>query len=235
MFSRATVTAPRDRPADSYSTSTWTTQARTAGKPCRTLPKRGLLNDLAIETTTERERLEALSVLERETLTSLRRIIRAVSLYNRQLLKGYGLTAPQLTCLRHLGRHGERTAGQIARGIAVSQATVTGILTRLEREELIARRRGEKDRRKVLVALTDKGREVATSVPLPLQERFVRGLSEISDFRRQRIRAALGDIVGLMEATRVDAAPVLSSGASIEEDELKHAGAGGPAKPRGGQ
>ena len=198
---------------------------KAAGSLFRSLPKRGPLNELAIEMTTEEECLEALSLLERETLTSLRRIIRAVSLYNRQLLKSYGLTAPQLTCLRHLGRHGERTAGEIARGIAVSQATVTGILTRLERDGLIARRRGEKDRRKVLVVLTAKGREVATSVPLPLQERFVRGLSEISEFRRQRIRAALGDIVGLMEATRVGAAPVLSSGVSIEEDELKHAAA----------
>jgi DNA-binding MarR family transcriptional regulator len=177
------------------------------------------LHELDTELATEGERLAALSPLERDTLTSLRRIIRAVSLYNRQLLKGYGLSAPQLTCLRHLGRHGQRTAGQLARGIAVSQATVTGIVDRLERGGLVARRRSEVDRRIVIVELTPRGREVATSVPQPLQERFVRGLSEVSEFRRQRIDAALKDIVGLMEATRVDAAPVLASGVSIDEDE----------------
>jgi DNA-binding MarR family transcriptional regulator len=175
---------------------------------------------IAPELITHAERLEALSPLERDTLTSLRRIIRAVSLYNRQLLKSYGLSAPQLTCLRHLGRQGERTAGQIARGIAVSQATVTGIVDRLEKSGLVGRRRSEKDRRIVHVELTARGREVATSVPLPLQERFVRGLSEVSEFRRQRIDAALKDIVNLMEATRVDASPLLASGVSIDEDEL---------------
>lgn len=160
---------------------------------------------------------ETLSTFERDILTSLRRIIRAVSLYSRQLLSRYELTAPQLTCLRHLLRHGPRAAGDLARGVSLSQATVTGILDRLERGGLVERRRSTVDRRRVEVFLTDAGRELATSVPQPLQERFARRLAQLPERRRKRIDRVLKEIVELMEATQVDAAPVLATEASMDE------------------
>lgn len=160
---------------------------------------------------------ETLTSFEQDILTSLRRIIRAVSLYSRQLLLRYDLTAPQLTCLRHLIRQGPRSAGELAAGISLSQATITGILDRLERKGLVERQRSREDRRRVLVALTPAGRDLATSVPLPLQERFARRLARLPESRRQHIDSALKEVVDLMEATRVDAAPVLASESSMAE------------------
>lgn len=161
---------------------------------------------------------ETLTSFEQDILTSLRRIIRAVSLYSRQLLLHYNLTAPQLACLRHLIRHGPRSAGELAAGISLSQATVSGILDRLEKKGLVERHRSEEDRRRVVVALTTAGRELATSVPLPLQERFARRLARLPESRRQHIDSALKEVVELMEATRVDAAPVLASEPSIADE-----------------
>lgn len=161
---------------------------------------------------------DTLTSFEQDILTSLRRIIRAVSLYSRQLLLRYDLTAPQLTCLRHLIRHGPRSAGGLAAGISLSQATLSGILARLEKKGLVERHRGEQDRRRVVVALTPAGRELATSVPQPLQERFARRLAQLPESRRQRIDSALKEVVELMEATRVDAAPVLAPEASMDEE-----------------
>lgn len=161
---------------------------------------------------------ETLTSFEQDILTSLRRIIRAVSLYSRQLLVRHNLTAPQLACLRHLIRHGPRSAGELAAGISLSQATVTGILDRLEKKGLVERHRSEEDRRRVVVALTPAGRELATSVPLPLQERFARRLARLPESRRQHIDSALREVVELMEATRVDAAPVLASETSITDE-----------------
>lgn len=179
---------------------------------------------------TLRER-ETLTSFEQEILTSLRRIIRAVSLYSRQLLIRHDLTAPQLTCLRHLLRHGSRSAGELAAGISLSQPTVTGILDRLERKGLVERRRSAEDRRRVVVALTPAGRELATSVPMPLQERFARGLALLPESRRQHIDSALKEVVELMEATRVDAAPVLAAEASMSDEA--EPGAGGPGGGQG--
>jgi DNA-binding MarR family transcriptional regulator len=170
---------------------------------------------------------ETLTSFEQEILTSLRRIVRAVSLYSRQLLIRYDLTAPQLTCLRHLVRHGSRGAGELAAGISLSQPTVTGILDRLERKGLVERRRSAADRRRVAVALTPAGRELATSVPMPLQERFARGLARLPESRRQHIDSALKEVVELMEATRVDAAPVLAGEPSMSEEPEEGATAAG--------
>lgn len=158
-----------------------------------------------------------LTSFEQDIIASLRRIIRAVSLYSRQLLRQHNLTAPQLTCLRHLMRHGARSAGELAAGISLSQATVSGILDRLEKRRLVERRRSAEDRRRVVVALTPEGRELATSVPLPLQERFARRLAQLPEDRRQRIDSVLKEIVDLMEATRVEAAPVLAPELSMSE------------------
>jgi len=165
---------------------------------------------------------EALTSFEQDILTSLRRILRAVSLYSRQLFVHYELTTPQLTCLRHLIRHGAQSAGELAAGLSLSQPTVTGILDRLEKRGLVERQRCGDDRRKVRVGLTPAGCELATTVPLPLQERFARGLARLPVSRRRRIDQALKEVVTLMEATRLDAAPLLAAEPSMAEEPRIH-------------
>jgi len=155
------------------------------------------------------------SSLEERILISLRRIIRAVDVHSRQLLRHHHLTAPQLTCLRHLRATGPVLAGELARGVSLSQATVTGILDRLEDRELVARRRSTEDRRCVLVELTDAGGELVATAPMPLHERFSRRLAELPEERRDRIRTVLDEIVEMMEAGRLDAAPVLEPAAVL--------------------
>ena len=155
------------------------------------------------------------SSLEERILTSLRRIIRAVDVHSRQLLRSHHLTAPQLTCLRHLRTTGPIHSGELARAVSLSQATVTGILDRLEDRGLVARHRSTVDRRCVLVELTDAGRELVATAPMPLHERFCRRLAELPEKRRDRIREVLDEIVEMMEVDRLDAAPVLDPAAVL--------------------
>jgi len=56
--------------------------------------------------------------------------------------------------------HEETTAGEIARAAQVSPAAVTAMLDELEADGIVSRRRGEADRRCVLVSLTDAGHVV---------------------------------------------------------------------------
>lgn len=106
-------------------------------------------------------------------------------------------------------------AGELARGVSLSQATITGILDRLEKESLVKRRRSSVDRRCVLVELTVKGRELAATVPTPLHERFSDRLTRLKEGDQLRIQEALDDVVHMLEARELDAAPVLAADSNL--------------------
>jgi len=154
--------------------------------------------------------------LEESILRSLRRITRAIDLYSRQLAKQYRLTGPQLVCLRYIRRHGPLAPSELAKAASLSQATITGIIDRLFAQELVTRERSEEDRRRVSVALTPKGEELVSALPSPLQERFAKRLEELPEGNQQVIDTILKQVVAMMEAEDLDAAPVLQAGSIID-------------------
>lgn len=146
--------------------------------------------------------------LSEQMLRALRRVMRAVDLHSRQLVQGYGITGPQALVLKEcLG--GGLTAGELARRVSVSQATVTDILKRLEQRGLILRTRSEQDRRQVLVEATERGRELAGTSPPLLQERFIQRFNGLAEWEQTLLLSSLQRIAELMDAGDLDAAPVL--------------------------
>jgi len=137
-------------------------------------------------------------------MTSLRRIIRAIDLYNRNLGARFRLTVPQLVCLRQLSNGGPNTPGRLANHVHLSQATVTGILNRLEDRGLVLRERKETDRRRVTISLTEKGCRVVASAPMPLQDDFFRRLSALSREEQASIDQVLMQIAAMMENREID-------------------------------
>lgn len=71
---------------------------------------------------------------------------------------GAKFTAPQLHAILWLGADGPLTMGEVAQRVGASEKTMTGIVDRLVREDLIRRVRDGSDRRVVRVELTRKGR-----------------------------------------------------------------------------
>jgi DNA-binding MarR family transcriptional regulator len=158
---------------------------------------------------------------EESILRSLRKITRAIDLYSHQLARQFKLTGPQIVCLRQLHRDGTTAPGQLAKEVSLSQATITGILDRLESRGLVERERSTEDRRRVIVRLTAEGSALAESAPSPLQERFATKLAGLPRENRAVIDTVLGQIVTMMEAEELDAAPVLQAGSILD----------GPTKP----
>jgi DNA-binding MarR family transcriptional regulator len=142
-------------------------------------------------------------------LKAVRRIIRSVDLHSRQLARQCGLTGPQLVVLRELERVEASSPGELARAVSLSNATVTGILDRLGRMELIVRERSTQDQRKVVVRLSAKGREMLARAPSPLQEQFVEQFSRLPDYEQSQILSSLQRIAHLMGAQHLDAAPLM--------------------------
>ena len=91
-------------------------------------------------------------------LIALRKIIQSISMNSKSLVKRVGLTGPQLMILQEIVQAGEVSVGEVAKAISLSQGTVTGILERMEKRELVTRRRSDTDRRRVLVQATKAGK-----------------------------------------------------------------------------
>jgi Transcriptional regulators len=66
--------------------------------------------------------------------------------------------------LQHLSASGPLTVGEQAEHLGLRRNSVSELLTRLEAKGLVARIRDERDERRVLVWLTDAGRDVVSRV-----------------------------------------------------------------------
>jgi DNA-binding MarR family transcriptional regulator len=147
-----------------------------------------------------------------DVMSALRRIIRAIDLHSRKLVQRYGLTGPQLVVLKELVARSPCTVGELARAVNLSQATVTGILDRLEKKSMVTRVRSTHDRRKVLVSHSEAAREVLAGAPPLLQDHFIDAFGGLPDWEQHQILASLQRLVALMEAGDVEAGPILTTG-----------------------
>ncbi|MBF0224379.1 MAG: MarR family transcriptional regulator [Desulfobacterales bacterium] len=152
-----------------------------------------------------------------EVLIALRRIIQAIDLHSFSLVRRYGLTGPQLVILHEVAKVNELSVGQLAKAISLGQATVTGILARLEKRGFINRRRCEIDKRKVLIQITEKGKETIEAAPSPLHETFLYRFERLKDWEQNMILTALQRVVSMMDAKSIDASPVWAWGEMSEE------------------
>lgn len=116
------------------------------------------------------------------------------------------LTPPQIHALLWLGEDGPLTMGELARRVAVTEKTVTGIVDRLERDGHLVRERDAGDRRVVRTRLTPQGeaayRRIDGEIHGSLQ-RFL-GLLEPSDRRAMlRIVERIIERLGVLDAAPV--------------------------------
>jgi DNA-binding MarR family transcriptional regulator len=167
--------------------------------------------------------MENLSI-ENQVIVALRRISRAIDLHSRTLMQMYGLTAPQLAALHAVGQLQPVPVSGVARSIHLSLATVTGIFNRLETRELVKRSRNGRDRRTVMVELTDRGAELLEAAPSLLQDRFRRELAKLEQWEQTLLLASLQRIASMMDAEEVEAASVLTPGivAALPEDVSRY-------------
>lgn len=156
---------------------------------------------------------------EENILLNVRKIMRAIDMYSSQLARQYGLTSPQLICLKKLDDKGDISPGGLAKEVHLSHATVTGIINRLEKKELVRRTRSEKDGRSFQISITEKGLSMIKASPSMLQEQFMNQLSKLEDWEKTMILSSLQRITSMLDIDSIDAAPVLTTGpveASVE-------------------
>ena len=174
-------------------------------------------------------RRDAKVEITNSVMAALRRIIRAIDLHSRTLVNRFGLTGPQLVILKELMDRFPKSVGELALSVNLSQATVTTILDRLEKHELVYRERSKEDKRKVHAYLTDKGVDVLKEAPIPLQEQFARQFDDLLVSERVQVFLVAARVVDLPEelADLGDLLLRLQHAADLQPHAL-----GGPAEVR---
>jgi DNA-binding MarR family transcriptional regulator len=84
------------------------------------------------------------------------RVARKMSKITRKKLASYGLTTTQFFLLTALYEEDGVLISVLAQKVALDKATLTGLLDRLERDDLIGRKPDPSDRRAIRIFLTPK-------------------------------------------------------------------------------
>lgn len=145
-------------------------------------------------------------------LIALRRILRATELNSRLLASQTGLTTSQFIILQIVARERKVLPSAVAKAAGLTQATVTSLVDKLERGELVERRRDTEDRRRIWIEATAKGRKALADSPDLLQDRFQGAFRRLADWEQAMIVAALERVSVMLDAATLDASPVLDIG-----------------------
>lgn len=111
------------------------------------------------------------------------------------------LSAPQVHTLLALGHEGALAMGDLARRVAVTEKTVTGLVDRLERDGLVERRRDEADRRVIHVALTAAGAALARRLDAEVLQAITRLLGRLDAADRRDLFRIVEKLTDSLEDT----------------------------------
>src|SRR5512146_1994502 len=96
----------------------------------------------------------------------------AVMAHTRPSLREHGLSDQQWRVLRVLGEHGMAETGRVAREAFILGPSLTGVLTRMERDGLIRRARDPADQRRTVVEATDRGAQLVATLSQTIEAHY---------------------------------------------------------------
>lgn len=131
---------------------------------------------------------------------NLRRLFQVINELSRKAERETGLTGPQLWAVKVVSESAPVSISEIARRMYLHPATVGGILDRLEAQGLVVRTRSPRDRRVVLVDLTQKGRSLLSATPVLAQDLLVAGLEGLPPAKLRHIAEGFQDMAQIIGA-----------------------------------
>jgi DNA-binding MarR family transcriptional regulator len=137
-------------------------------------------------------------------LRAIRKILRSAEEGERKLAHATGLTPSQVLVLQEVHAAHDVTPSAVALALQLSQASITNISDRLEEVGLLARRRGERDKRQVRLTLTDRGREMLEEAPELMQNRLSACFAQLAPWEQAMMLTVLGRMADLLDPVGPD-------------------------------
>jgi DNA-binding MarR family transcriptional regulator len=149
--------------------------------------------DIADPAETADDPQTAVGLAFKAATTSVRR------LRGRETQRPDGLSYAQYSLLFSLAQQPELPASQLAALADLAPGTATQMLDHLEDHGLVARARSERDKRVVLISLTDRGSELVRARRERLEARWQEALAGFSDDELRTTAAVLGRLSHLFD------------------------------------
>lgn len=137
-------------------------------------------------------------------MKSLRRIVKALHEYSTSVEKRFGLTGPQLWALWELNRAGVLSLKALSAHMHLDPSTVTGVVDRLQRRQLVQREADPDDRRRVVLSLTEAGVQLLKAAPHPAQGQLLHALHAMNLGEVERLDQTLRQLAAVMETDSMD-------------------------------
>jgi len=136
----------------------------------------------------------------------------AVMLHTRPSLREHGLSDQQWRVLRVLGEHAHQTAGvetgRVAREAFLLGPSLTGVLTRMERDGLISRERCPQDARRTVVRASAEGLALVQRLSHTIEAHYAWMEEQLGKARLAQLYALLDELIALEQSeagTRAEA------------------------------
>jgi DNA-binding MarR family transcriptional regulator len=129
----------------------------------------------------------------------LRQIAHELDKHSKYLQEKYHVTVPQIITLREIYEHGPVSFSELTDIVSLNNSTVTGIVDRLERQNLVRRTRTAQDRRRIDVVITEEGIDFVKRIPPPIQESLITGLENMSAEQVETILWSIDTVLKLLK------------------------------------
>lgn len=117
----------------------------------------------------------------------------------RKSFEDMGLTLPQSLVIGTLLHFGEMKITELSQRLNLSNSTISGIVDRLEKQQLVARNRSQEDRRIVYVKLTPKFKKVFRGIYKKTEETFAELLNAGTPEEIEQIIAGLNTLKKILD------------------------------------
>jgi len=153
-------------------------------------------------------------------IDNLRRVFQILNEQSKKVERETGITGPQLWAIKTIHESSPVNVSDLANKLYLHPTTVVGIIDRLEKQNLVERRRSKDDRRVVWIGLTDKGNDLVKSAPEVVQGLLVSGLEEISANNLIEIDRSMKLLVKIFGAQKIAPKLILSTEFNVPIDTV---------------
>ena len=145
-------------------------------------------------------------------LINIRKILRSVNLESKRIQKEYGISIPQLLTLSYLNNQPEfkATHKQMSSYLNLNSSTISGIISRMEKKNWIARIPDAHDRRVSYITLTAFGQKLLSETPQLMHEQLSAKLDNTPPEKVRELESAFDLLIEFMGIKDVDASPLIT-------------------------
>lgn len=134
-----------------------------------------------------------------EILMAVLRVYQHLSQVFRGHFGKLNLTFPQALVLTVLAEQGGMPLGQLSEKTGSANSTISGIIDRLEKLDLVRRRRSEEDRRVIYVETTEKFDSMRSNTQTSVNSYFSDVIGDISEEDRRAVLKALNRLDDVLQ------------------------------------